>query len=212
LSLSHGLFSKIVLFSKCYKQNICPKLSKELLEDSIQFLLNCKNPIGSVSVFPSRIIEKSKTNFSRLSWCYGDLGISIALWQAGEALQNKEIKREAIDICLQTTKRFTQEETGIEDLGFCHGTAGIAHIYNRMWRYTGIEEFKTAYDYWIQETLKMAKYKDGLAGYKSYKSEEFGGWKNDYGLLEGIAGIGLVLHSYLHPEEEPHWDRCLLLS
>lgn len=216
-SLSHGLASKIVLFSKLIKNNIETELSTELLTESIQFLFSNKNESCSISSYPSGVNKignntySSNTNYSRLSWCYGDLGLSIALWQAGEALNDDVIKQEAINICLHTTKRKTPEETGIVDAGICHGTAGVAHIYNRMFRYTQKQEFKIACDYWIKETLNMATFKDGFAGYKSYKGEEKG-WNNSCNLLDGVAGIGLVLHSYLHPEDEPTWDRCLLLS
>lgn len=56
----------------------------------------------------------------------------------------------------------------------------------------------------------MAKFEDGLAGYKTWQGAERG-FRNEYGLLEGIAGIRLVLLAYLS-DEEPTWDECLLLS
>ncbi len=216
-SLSHGLASKIVLFSKLIKNDIETKLSVELLNKSIHFLLSNRNESTCISSFPVGVNKISNDNYfnsnnnSRLSWCYGDLGLSIALWQAGEALNDETIKQEAINICIHTTKLRTYEDTRIVDAGICHGSAGVAHIYNRMFRYTGKQEFKIACDYWIEETLKMATFKDGLAGYKSYKgvNEE---WINSYSLLEGVSGIGLVLQNHLHPEIEPTWDRCLLLS
>ncbi len=96
------------------------------------------------------------------------------------------------------------------DACFCHGTSGIAHIFNRMWRETGMPECKDAAAYWIGQTLSLAKFEDGLAGYKTWQGTERG-FQNEYGLLEGIAGIGLVLLSY-HYEIEPTWDECLLLS
>lgn len=211
LGLAHGIASKIVLFSKLYKQGININLSKHLLKESVRFLLNSKNPTNSISIFPTRIGDDDESNYSRLSWCYGDLGICIALWQAGEALQDETIKQEAITICLHTTQRIDLKDTGLNDAAFCHGTAGVAHIYNRMFRYTGKFEFKEAANYWIEQTLKMATFEDGLAGYKSFFTEKYGGWVTNYGLLDGITGIGLVLSSYIN-EEEPTWDDCLLLS
>jgi hypothetical protein len=78
-----------------------------------------------------------------------------------------------------------------------------------MWWDTRLPEFKNAADYWMNETLKMAKFEDGLAGYKVWYGEQ--GWLNEYCLLEGIAGIGLALMTYYY-EVEPIWDECLLLS
>lgn len=53
----------------------------------------------------------------------------------------------------------------------------------------------------------MARFDDGLAGYKALHTE----MENEYGILEGVAGIGLALLSYV-TETEPTWDECLLLS
>ncbi len=71
-------------------------------------------------------------------------------------------------------------------------------------------ECKDAAAYWIGQTLSLAKFEDGLAGYKTWQGAERG-FRNEYGLLEGIAGIGLALTSYTY-ETEPTWDECLLLS
>lgn len=169
LSLSHGLASKIVFLSKIVELGINKSRASELLIGSIQFMLNAKNVEKSISIFPSSIGYQN----SSLGWCYGDLSISIALWQAGEVLHDDVIKREAIHICLHTTERKTYDETLVKDASFCHGTAGIAHIYNRMFYYTKRMEFKEASDYWIDETLKMATFKDGLVGYKTWNTNKY---------------------------------------
>ena len=216
ISLSHGSSAIIIFLSKFLNSNFENTFingkAKKILNEAVKFILSCKMN-NNDSIFPTicEIENLEKGMGSRLSWCYGDLGISIALWHAGVALQNETIKQEAVYVCLHTTNRRTKKETGVVDAGICHGSSGIAHIYNRMYRYTGRKEFKEAASYWIAETLNMAIFEDGLAGYKSYQSELMGGWKNEYGLLDGIAGIGLVLLSHIS-EEEPTWDRCLLLS
>lgn len=211
LGLAHGQASKIVFFSKIFESKLFDEVFiKEILLSAVDYLLSYKRDNSCMALFPN-YAEDNPDKFYRLSWCYSDLGISIALWQAGLALQDKGIKQEAVEICLHTTKRKTPKETGVVDAGICHGTAGIAHIYNRMYRSTKKIEFKEATNYWINETLKMSKFSDGLAGYKTYRTPEFGGWQNRYGLLDGIAGIGLVLKSYVD-DDEPTWDSCLLLS
>jgi lantibiotic modifying enzyme len=147
---------------------------------------------------------------SRLAWCYGDLGIAMSLWQAGIALQNEAWKNKALEILLfAAEKRRDLQQNWVKDAGLCHGTAGIAHIFYRMWWNTHIPEFKNAANYWMNETLKMATFTDGLAGFKTWHGKE--GWVNSCGLLEGISGIGLALLTYYY-EIEPTWDECLLLS
>jgi len=58
----------------------------------------------------------------------------------------------------------------------------------------------------------MAKFEDGLAGFKVYQAHDGKPtWLNKYGLLEGVAGIGLAMLTYYY-EMDPAWDECLLLS
>lgn len=73
-----------------------------------------------------------------------------------------------------------------------------------------MEECKEAAEYWIEKTLEMARFEDGAAGYKTWHGND-NGFEKEYGLLEGISGIGLVLLSYIS-DTEPVWDECLLLS
>ena len=101
-------------------------------------------------------------------------------------------------------------QNSVVDACLCHGTSGIALVFYRMWRNTRLPEFRRATDYWIEQTLKMARFDDGLAGYKTWQGTEKG-YQSSQELLEGIAGIGLVLLSYYY-DMEPTWDKCLLLS
>ncbi len=217
LSLSHGIASIIAFLSKAYKQDILKVKTKELLGGAITYLLSLKSDIPdaySGAYFPSwKYVNENEieTKSSRLAWCYGDLGIGIILWQAAHILQNAEWEKMAIDILLHTTTRKDPIKEYVIDAGICHGSAGIAHIYNRMYHYTGILAFKESAIYWLNVTLDKATFSDGLAGYKTWYTPEYGGWKNAKGLLEGIAGIGLVLLAATS-NTEPKWDECLLLS
>jgi len=116
-----------------------------------------------------------------------------------------------MEVLLHAAHRRGLPENRVQDAGICHGAAGIAHIFNRLHRNTGRMEFKDAADYWYVETIKMAKFDDGLAGYKTYYTEAYGGWQPNDNFLVGIAGIGLCLLSFV-VEEDPAWDECLLLS
>jgi lantibiotic modifying enzyme len=213
ISLSHGMSSIAVILSKLHNiKDIDQKMVKTLLEGCVNYILTQeidKDKYGSF--FSSLAIESSiQLTGSRLAWCYGDLGISMALWQSGVALQNETWKNKALEILLfAAEKRKDLQKNHVADACLCHGTAGIGHIFYRMWWNTRMPEFKNAADYWFEQTLKMAAFSDGLAGYKAWHGDE--GWINDYGLLTGITGIGLALLTYYH-EIEPTWDECLLLS
>src|SRR5699024_10935192 len=105
------------------------------------------------SNFPSYIQISNKEQIgSRLAWCYGDLGIGMALYITARHLNNTDIERKSIDILGSTISRRTQDITGVVDACFCHGTCGIGHIYNRLYNYTNISMFKDASIYWFNKT------------------------------------------------------------
>jgi lantibiotic modifying enzyme len=213
ISLSHGLASIINVLTRIYQAEIKREKCEYLINGAIKYLL--KQEIDHTkynSYFPIWSIESDNVlSGSRLGWCYGDLGIAITLWQAGMAFNNSAWKEKAIEVLKHAATRRDLQANLVRDAGLCHGTAGIGHIFYRMWWNTRLPEFKDAADYWFNETLKMAYHKDGLAGYKAWQGEQYGGWQNEVGLLEGVAGIGLALMTY-HYEMEPSWDECLLLS
>jgi lantibiotic modifying enzyme len=212
LSLSHGISSIIAFLAKMLEKEIYIEKVSSLLNGAINYLLSHALDTEKYSSnFPSWISDDYPAGSSRLAWCYGDLGIGIALWQAARAAGNKEWEQKAFDVLLHTTNRRDLKENAVIDAGLCHGAAGIAHIYNRMYHYTGRNIFRESTLYWLDHTLKMAVYTDGCAGYKAWHTEKYGGWVAESGLLEGVAGIGLMLVSIVS-DIEPKWDRCLFLS
>lgn len=213
LSLSHGLASIIVFLARTWQAGIAKQQASDLLAGAVQYL--CKNqhdPKHFNSYFPSWIQEgEEASKGSRLAWCYGDLGISTALLQAARIIGNKTWEKLALDAASLTTKCRDLEESGVVDAGLCHGTAGNAHIYNRLYHYTEELKYKESALYWLDETLKQARFDNGLAGFKAWHTEKYGGWTDEQGLLEGIAGIGLTFLAAIS-DNEPNWDRSLLLS
>jgi hypothetical protein len=214
ISLSHGMSAIVSVLARIYTiEAMQSKQLKQLIEGFVNYILAQKidkNKYGSF--YPYMSIESSKEIYgSRLAWCYGDLGIGITLFQVGKIMHKQDWINKAMEVLLYAAiNRRDLMSNLVMDACLCHGSAGIGHVFYRMWWNTQLLEFKQAADYWFAETLKMAKYEDGLAGYKSWRGKK-NGYVNDYGLLEGIAGIGLALTSYIY-EIEPTWDKCLLLS
>jgi hypothetical protein len=53
-----------------------------------------------------------------------------------------------------------------------------------MWWNTRLPEFKNAADYWFEQTLKMATFEDGLAGFKTLEMPDGNPlWVNKYEFL-----------------------------
>ncbi len=214
ISLSHGMASIVAVLTKIYKADIEKDKCKQLITGAVNYILAQEIDNDKYySYFPSISLESSEIiASSRLAWCYGDLGVAMSIWQAGQALNREDWITKSLEVLLYAAnERRDLNKNMVLDAGLCHGAAGIGHIFYRMWYNTKLPEFKAAADYWFDVTLKMAYHQDGLAGYKSWRTEEYGGWQNETSLLEGVAGIGLVLMSYYY-EIDPDWDECLLLS
>lgn len=210
-SLSHGLASIIAVFADCIANESCAMDLKPIIKGIINIYHSYKKVVNGVIQFPSTIINDQVENYQRLAWCYGSLGISVALFKAGIAMDDYNLRQEAIDICLSTTCQVSPNETFVQDACICHGTAGIALVYNNMFKRMKNKKFKNSADYWIANTIQMANFNDGLAGFKTLKTDGSGFWKNDTGLLEGLSGIGLSFLSW-YEDKELNWDKCLLLK
>lgn len=215
ICMSHGISSIVIFLSKVIQNDLHNKKAILLLRMAVNYILSQEIDVSKYgSYFPSTSIETENNILkSRLAWCYGDLGVASAIWQAGKTLDNQQWKDKALEVFRYATTRTELDSNFVRDAGICHGTAGIAQIFKRMYIETGIEDFKIANEYWIQETIKMAKFEDGAAGYKAYHGINGEEWKSEYSFLEGIAGIGLSLISYLSDNpEDSTWDEILLLS
>lgn len=210
-SLSHGTSSIIIFLSRVINSGMKDDKIIEMLFGAVNYILSLQKDIAQFgSFFPHHTITNSQMpeTKSRLAWCYGDLGVGLALWRAGEAIGNKKWREKGLEILLQSTKRRLSSDTFIVDAEICHGSAGIALIFRRMYLETRMEQFKDATDFWIRQTLLFSENEDGLAGFQTYMKGE---WLADYSLLTGISGIGLVLISYILDDLQ-EWDEMLLLS
>ena len=211
LALSHGISSIIVFLSRIIKNGLSEQKTVEMLSGAVNYLLSQEQDFSRFgSYFPNYLIKNVEMPVakSRMAWCYGDLGIGMALWQAGKAIDKTEWKDKGLEILLQSTQRRSFDETHVKDAGICHGSAGIALIYRRMFLETRCEEFREAAQYWVNHTLQFSRFEDGLAGYKTLKKD---GWICNYSLLGGISGVGLVLLSYIEDSQQD-WDEMFLLS
>lgn len=209
ISLSHGIPSIIVFLTRLLNTNHDSTKIRELLLGAINYVLSQQIDFDQYgSCFPTFPKNTHPIERSRLAWCYGDLGIALSLKQAGTALEDSNLVDKSIAILLKNSKRRDSKDTLINDAGICHGSAGVAMMYRRMFKDTHIPEFKECHEFWIKETLNHAKFNDGLCGYKNLVNDQ---WTIDYGLLSGVSGIGLVLMSYLFDDEQL-WDELFLVS
>ena len=213
ISLSHGMSSIIIFLSRVIALNIIPEKQNNIinmLNQSVNYILSQELDYKVYGCyFPSMSLENKEPIIkSRLAWCYGDLGIAVALWHTGKTLKRQDCQDKAVEILkYAAVYRQNLQENYVFDAGICHGAAGIAQIFYRMAKETQLPELHDAYVYWNNKTLEIAKFPDGLAGYKAFDPQH-NKWTNQSNILEGIAGIGLLLLSPIVPD----WDEILLLN
>lgn len=211
LGAAHGLASVISFLGRINRHDDFGLDLKNILSGAINGLLSYKQPlkVGN-SYFPNTILQTQELDLpSRLAWCYGDLGIGISLLQVSKYLKNDLLCNKAVNILEHCATRLSEAETGVIDAGFCHGAFGNAHIFKKAYHQTHIEIFKNTSDYWVNRGLKMAHHEDGFAGFKQFSRK--GDYYPSISMIEGIAGIGLVLID--HVSNSNHmWDECFLMN
>lgn len=212
-SLAHGNCSLLILLSKIYGAGIATAMCRQLIEENITYTLHQKNKeTGNTghSLYPG--ILSSKIRYSRLSWCYGDMNVALALWQCGKLLHVAPWKQEALDIMHYNIQRDTYKTALISDNCICHGAAGIAAFYRRFWFETKEPAFLSCAEHWHRLTVANIHFspKQHIHGIKVWLGEDKE-WGYCWDLLNGSCGIGLSMISHLYPTPLP-WDEFLLLS
>ena len=212
LGLAHGIPGVIALLGRTCAAGIAREKSFQLLEGAVRWLLQQHLPANAYSCFPCFMLRDRKMEDSRLAWCYGDAGLAAALLVAARAVGNQAWAEEAIAIAGKGATR-DPEKCFTKDVCFCHGTAGLAHVFNRFYHATHDPVFAQACRYWLDQTLQARKPGTGAAGYLvlAPDDETTVSWKERFGLIEGIAGVGLTMLAAVS-EIEPAWDRIFMVD
>ncbi|MGK3967591.1 lanthionine synthetase C family protein [Sorangium sp. So ce118] len=209
--VAHGIPGILALLAQVCEANVGGARARELLGRGVDWLL-AQPPAQGGFRFPSwRIDDKAPgaSEPSRFGWCYGDLGLSAALLRSARCVGEPRWEREAIAIARRGAA--LRDGAVVRDAGLCHGTAGIAHLFNRMAQATGDAVLEDAARYWFERTLEMRHPGAGIAGYRAWRTDAVSHWEDVPGFLEGAAGIGLAMLGATS-DVEPNWDRLLLVS
>ncbi len=211
LGVAHGVPGVIGLLAQACAAGVAQRTARPLLEGAVGWLLARRRQGGTA--FPDwlgpdgRIEEQART-----AWCWGDAGIAAVLSMASRCAGRSDWESEALAIALGATRR-PREECRVVDGCLCHGAAGLAHMYNRIYQRTGRGELRDAATSWFEQTLAM-RGDTGYGGFLAAMSRDAGGHpllEEDPWVLFGSAGIALALTSAA-TAVEPAWDRMFLLS
>jgi lantibiotic biosynthesis protein len=214
LGVAHGIPGIIHFLSEVSATDaIAAVRVNTLLTGAMEWLIAHVRPKGSASRFSAWIVPGQDPADSRMAWCYGDLGILAVLLQVARRTGRRDWRnfaQEVLDHCLS----WPVEKAGIGDAPLCHGAAGVAHIFNRIYQQEGDSRCRDAALLWYERTLSMRRPGSGVGGYSSLTRPESNGpivWDPSPAFLDGANGVALALLGAV-TSVEPGWDRLMLLS
>jgi hypothetical protein len=185
---------------------------RPLLDEAVDWLLAAKLPPGPGPAYAYEVAPGDPGRPTRLAWCHGDPGVAAGLLVAARCTGEAAWESEALALARQCAAR-SGGETSIIDAGLCHGSAGLAHLFNRLYQASGDVALREAARFWIGRTFDLRRPGEGVAGFLAWENDDEmrQDWRAEPGFLTGAAGVGLALLAAAAPVE-PAWDRLLLVS
>lgn len=212
LGVAHGVPGVVALLADACRLRIRQDRARPLLEGAVRWLVRQQLAGQRGACYPSRVGPGIEARAGRLAWCHGDPGIAATLLYAARAVGMEEWERTALAIAAHAASA-APEDTGVPDMGLCHGALGLAHLYNRIHQAGGGELFADVARLWYRLGLAMRSSKGGINGFEAWQPglDTQSYWEADPGFLTGAAGVGLALLAAVTPIQ-PEWDRLLLVA
>ena len=126
-------------------------------------------------------------------WCVGELAVGAVLLQASRSIEDTRGQDRWLEVLRANAGRAPEAE---DNAFWCHGAAGIAHMFARGYHYTGEPVLREAGARWYAFLCDLVE-REG----ETYPPA----------LLDGLSGIALVLAAAV-TDVDPAWDRLFLLS
>jgi lantibiotic biosynthesis protein len=198
VGVAHGVAGVLPLLARACGLGVAEATARPLLDGAIRWLTAhlVESPAGPTS--GAFIADGAEPGPARSAWCYGDPGVAMALLLAAHDLGEPSWQLAGTQLALRAARR-PPEDSGVADAGICHGTAGLTHLFTRMYGLTGERELADAAVAWAERTVAICQ--SGPAARSP----------SGPGLLEGAAGTALALLAGCVPGQ-PVWDQMLLIS
>jgi lantibiotic modifying enzyme len=208
LGMSHGNAGVIALLSRVSNCSV-EEIAETALRQLVTWLLSHSAGTAAKPAFPALVGKNGEVDRADyLAWCYGDLGLSFALWAAGLRLKDPELKELAAGLA-RASAAVRPTPTVTHDTTLCHGALGLAYQFSSWYRATLEPAFLDAARWWLGHTLSLLEAGRGLGGV--YASAGRGCDVGRDTLLEGTSGVILGLGSLLR-DDLGSWDQMLLID
>lgn len=214
LGVAHGVPALTVVLAEAVARDTNAKRAELLLEGAVSWITLQQQEAGPGARFPAWITGTAAPPAFEPgeAWCYGGLGVAVALLRAADALGGSSWREKALSFARMEATR-PASTSGVSDACLCHGAAGNAHLYNRLYQATQDLVFLTAARNWFQWTLSRydpADKSDGFLFRWAGDGAELTS-RSDGSFLNGSAGVALALIAAAG-RTAPAWDHLLLAN
>jgi len=210
VGVAHGVSGTLGALAAMYGTNREDTQLRLLLEAVTEWVFSQR--LGGEEPHPFPEIVGVEVPMRSSGWCNGGIGICLVLMNVSCLLERFDLYDEAVSIAVrEATKSLDYVESHNRyNYTLCHGSAGRAHLLNRMFQLTGAEVFADAARFWLTHTLRLRSPGRGTGGFL-VDEPQIRSRKNVNGFLMGAAGLGLALLAAV-TKSHPTWDRLLLAS
>jgi lantibiotic modifying enzyme len=222
--MAHGVAGPLSLMSLAYMHDVKREGMKESIEQICDLLVKRAKISKDETDMPGiveierhddkmgiELEEKIKLSNqfipTRVAWCYGNPGISRALYLGGRAIKREKYIENAISGMKTAYKKMRDKEI-VDSPTFCHGIAGILEITLRFMNDTNQSLFREQGILLLNQLYEMNQ-EDSLLGYKNISFDRK--LEDNCGMLEGTSGIIMTLLAATS-NIEPACDRIFLIS
>jgi lantibiotic biosynthesis protein len=208
LGVAHGMAGVIPFLARVHRLGLAQQIVRPLLDGAVGWVLAHRVDTASGPTLPYFVADDVEPGPARSAWCYGDPGVAAVLLLAARDAGEPAWAAEATTLAMGAANR-PPDQAGVVDAGLCHGSVGLAHLFNRMYQMTAEPILADAARFWVERTLELCS---AVAPGRDATMTDAApaAWKGP-GLLEGAAGIALALEAAC-TVAEPIWDQMLLVS
>ena len=206
--MAHGIAGVVPFLARVHRLGLAQQTVRPLLDGAVRWLLAHMADTASGPTVPYFVADSAEPGAARSGWCYGDPGVAAALLLAARDAGELAWAAAATGLAVRAAAR-PPGQTGVVDAGLCHGSAGLAHLFNQMYQMTAEPALADAARFWVERTLELCSAKAPGRGVALTEAAR-PAWKGP-GLLEGAAGVALAMEAAA-TTAEPVWDQMLLVS
>lgn len=219
--MAHGILGPLLVLSEAYKKKIIVEGQIEAMKKILEVYMKFKIlGIDGVYNWPSQLrIEDfidnnciDRVREPRASWCYGNIGISRALYLVSKNIEDDELLYFSINNLLHIAKLDNRKYL-LESPIICHGYSGVLAIINLLYREIGHPVLKSKIHDLVVEIIKL--YDDSFSyGFMNCGTVDKDGikvkeYKEFYDMLNGATGVVLALISVI--KKDTIWERQLYI-